>query len=65
MLKLYQTATLSDSDAYPVSPQADPTLLTLQNILLELRVLNEYIGHQAATNGPVDLVRADVLQAKL
>ena len=60
MLKLYDTSGLSTD--LPVGPSANASAeLLLKNILLELRVMNEYLAHQATTNGPVDMVRSELL----
>ena len=60
MLKLYDTSGLSTD--LPVGPIANASAeLLLKNILLELRVINEYLAHQATTNGPVDMVRSELL----
>ena len=60
MLKLYDTSGLSTD--LPVGPIANASAeLLLKNILLELRVMNEYLAHQATTNGPVDMVRSELL----
>ncbi len=59
-LKIYNTRTLGADEG--VSSTSSPsTEVLLLNILLELRVINEYLSHQADTNGPVDVVRTEIL----
>jgi len=61
-IQLYDTKTSSaTASAIAVGAGVDPNSLLL-NILLELRVMNEYLSHQANTNVPVDEVRTEILR---
>ena len=60
-LKLYNAGASSASQSSTPVGSGPSVELLLTNILLELRVMNEYLGHQADTNGPVDEVRTELL----